>query len=230
MSELREECRAMKRLMLPVVLMILSFQVVASENVKRLFDVTLQDVKGGGRTLDVGFYGKLPPPNVVDEILRGSLEHAILLDPRVDILATGFIGEDTLNSNQYSGSLVYKAREKKIVTLEEYRGVKTTGTSTNNYFVEIQEEKTYAGKPWLSVTILFSKQPSQSVAYDAIITEVQKLVVRGMDVSLYVSVGNQKVKTSWKQMRDKDGAYVFAEYDSMSKKLLRKGKLLEQLP
>lgn len=71
---------------------------------KKLFDVTLQDVAGAGRNLDVGFYGKVPPPKVVDKIVRESLEHAILIDPTKDILATGFLGNDVLSSSQYSGS------------------------------------------------------------------------------------------------------------------------------
>ena len=45
-----------------------------------------------------------------------------------------------------------------------------------------------------------------------------------------VSIGDQKVKTSWKQMQDRDGAYVFAEYDAASKKVVRKGQLLKELP
>jgi hypothetical protein len=31
-------------------------------------------------------------------------------------------------------------------------------------------------------------------------------------------------------MRDKDGAYVFAEYSTATKKIIRKGELLKQLP
>jgi len=191
-------------------------------------------VPGGGRILNVGFYGKLPSPNVVDKIIRESLEHAILIDPTLDILATGFLGNDALTSNQHSGSLIYKAKEKKIVTLDEYRGIKTTSLEAKNYFAEVREEKTLAGirpeKRWLSVTIVFPKQPTRDAAYDAIVTETQKLAARGMDVSVYVSVGDQKIKTSWKQMKDTDGAYVFAEYDVTSRKLMRKGQLLKQLP
>jgi len=219
---------------LATALLVLACQVAVAAPPKKLFDTTLEDVKGGGRVLNVGFYGKLPPPSVVDKILRESLEHAILIDPTVDILAMGFLGNDALNSNQHSGSLVYKAKEKKIVTFDEYRGVKTTSSATKNYFVEVQEEKTLARirpeKKWLSVTIVIPKQPTRDAAYDAIAAEAQKLAARGMDVNAYVSVGDQKVKTSWKQMKDTDGAYVFAEYDAASKKLMRKGQLLKQLP
>ena len=215
------------------VLFFLVCQVVVAAPLKKLFDVTLEDVQGGGRVLNVGFYGELPSPNVVDNILRESLDHAILVDSTVDILAIGFFGDETLNSNQYSGSLVYKASQKKVMSFDEYRGVKVTTLSTSSYFVEVEEEKTLSGiKPertWLSMTIVFSKQPTRTAAYDAIFVETQKLTTRGLDVNIYVSVGDQKVKTSWNQMLDSDGAYVFAEYNTASKKLTRKGQLLKEL-
>lgn len=217
-----------------IAVFVLTCQVAVAAPPKKLFDATLEDVQGGGRVLNVSFYRKLPPPTVVDKILRESLDHAILIDPSVDILAMAFLGNDTLNSNQHSGSLVYKAGQKKVVTFDEYRGIKTTTSTTGSYFVEVQEDKTLAGiKPerkWLSVTIVFPKQPTRDAAYDTIIAETQKLAAKGLDVDLYVSVGDQKVKTSWRQMRDKDGAYVFAEYNTANKKLMRKGQLLKQLP
>lgn len=224
----------MRAYVLGAVVFTFACQVAVAAPPKKLFDATLEDVQGGGRVLNIGFYGKLPPPSVVDRILRESLEHAILIDSTVDILAMGFLGNGALNSNQHSGSLVYKANEKKIMSFDEYRGVTTTTSSTSTYFVEVQEEKTLAGiKPertWLSVTIVFPKQPAREAAYDAIAAETQKLAARGLDVNAYVSVGDKKVKTSWNQMRDTDGAYVFAEYDAGSKKLTRKGQLLKQLP
>ncbi len=224
----------MKAWVFAAAFFVLVCQIAVAAPPKKLFDVTLEDVQGGGRVLSVGFQGKLPRPDVVDKIIRESLDHAILLDPTVDILATGFLGDDTLNSNQHSGSLVYKASQKKVMTFDEYRGVKATTSSTSTYFVKMEEDKTFAGikpeKKWLSVTIVFSKQPSQDAAYEAILVETQKLAAKGLDINAYVSSGDQKVKTSWKQMRDKDGAYVFAKYDAASKKLTRQGQLLKQLP
>jgi hypothetical protein len=196
----------------------------------RLFDVTLEDVSGGGRVLNVSFYSQPPPPTVVDRILRESLEHAALVDSKADIVGMAFLGDDELSSNQYSGSLIYKASLKKIVTMDEYRGVKTTTSSVGTYFVEVQEEKTLTGiKPerkWLSLMIVFPKTPAEDLAYDAIVKEVQKLIGKGLDVDAYVSVGDRAVKTSWQQMRAKDGAYVFAEYDAIAKTLTRKGRLI----
>lgn len=213
--------------------LILVCHVTFAATPKKLFDVALEDVVGAGRVLNVGFYGKLPPPKVVDRIVRESLDHAILIDSSGDILATGFIGDDTLNSNQYSGSLVYKASQKKVMTYDEYTGVKRTTSSGSGYFVEVEEDQTAAGitpvRKWFSVTIVFPKKPSRSAAYNAIFAEAQKLAARGLDVDVYASVGDQKVKTSWKQMKDNDGGYVFANYKAATKQVSRKGQLLMQL-
>ncbi len=198
---------------------------------KRLFDVTMEDVQGGGRVLSVSFYSTPPPAAVVDRILRESLAHAALVDSRIDILGMAFLGDDVLSANQYSGALIYKASLKKIVTMDEYRGVKTTTSSAGRYFVEVQEERTLTGiepaRNWLSLTIVFPKKPSRQAAYDAIVTEVRKLTSKGLDVNAYVSVGDQGIKTSWQQVRDDDGAYVFADYNAASKRLTRKDQLVK---
>lgn len=200
---------------------------------KTLFDVALKDVAGAGRVLNVGFYGSLPPPKVVDRIIRESLDHAILIDPSKDILAAGFIGDDALSDNQHSGTLVYKAGLKKVMTYDEFTGVKRVTTSANGYLVVIEDGATAPGirpvRRWLSVTVVFPKKPSRQAAYDAIFDETRKLAARGLDVDVYVSVGNSKEKTSWEQMKDTDGGYVFANFKAANKQISRRGKLLKQL-
>jgi hypothetical protein len=196
------------------------------------FDVNIRDT-GGSRVCEIVFTGTLPPPAKVDKIVRESLENAVRKDPSKDILAAAFLGDEHLNGNQYSGMLVYKAADKKIQTIDEYNGVKTSTTATSSYFVETEEQHTYPGitppRTWLSLTIVFPKTPSRDVAYDAIFAEIQKVTNRGLDVDAYVSVGDKNVKTSWYQMRDDDGAYVFAEYKSTTKAVTRKGALLKEL-
>lgn len=49
---------------------------------------------------------------------------------------------------------------------------------------------------------------------------------RGFDIDAYVCVGDKNVKTSGNQMRDNDGAFVFAEYDSATKKVTLRVTLL----
>jgi hypothetical protein len=223
----------MRANILVTAVLILACHVAFAAPPKKIFDVELEDVAGAGRVLTVGFYGKLPLPKVVDRIVREALDHAILIDPSKDILATGFVDDDALSSNQYSGSLVYKASQKKVMTYDEYTGVKRTTSSGSGYFVEVEEGQTAASirpvRQWLSVTVVFPKKPSRSAAYDAIFAETQKLASRGLDVDVYVSVGNQKEKTTWEQMKDTDGGYVFANYKAATRQLSRRGKLLKQL-
>lgn len=222
------------RLRLVVLALCVVLGPVAAAAPSMLFDVTLKDIQGGGRVLTVGFYGKLPPPPAVDKILRQSLEHAVMIDGSKNIYASGFRGDDNLTSNQYSGDLVYNASTKKIVTYSDNSGVKTSITAASRYIVEVEENKTLAGitpvRKWLSVTLVYPKQPPQDAAYAALIAEAQKLAPRKLDMDLYVSVGDPNVETSWHQLRDKDGAYVFAKYSAATKKIIRKGRLLMQLP
>ena len=88
---------------------------------KVLFEVQLEDVPSGGLVCQVTFFGVPPAPATVDKIVRDSLQSAALVAPTRDILAMAFRGDDTLNSNQYSGALIYWAADKRIVTLEESR-------------------------------------------------------------------------------------------------------------
>lgn len=223
----------MRKHILSIILLVMSCQGAIAATPSKLFEVTLEDVQGGGRVLDVVFYGKLPAPKIVDKIVRESLDHAVLIDSTVDILAMGFLDDDKLNSNQSSGDLVYKAAQKKVITFDEYRGLKTTTSTTGTYFIEVQEDHTYAGiKPerkWLNLTIVFPTQPTREVAYNTIFAESAKLATKGLDINAYVSVGDKSNKTSWKQMKDADGAFVFAQYNAASKRIMRKGEVLKQL-
>lgn len=195
------------------------------------FEVSVEDV--GGRVCHIIFAGKLPSPATVDKIVRESLETAVQKDSSQDILTATSLGDEDLDNSQYSGELVYKSAEKKILTFDEYHGVKTSTSSAPSYSVQIKEDHTYPSitpaRNWLILTIVFPKTPSREIAYDAILTEIQKVTNRGLDVDAYVSIGDKNVKTSWNQMRDNDGAYVFANYDSATKKVTRKDKVLKKL-
>ena len=189
---------------------------------------------GGSLVCEVVFSGELPPPAAVDEIVRRSLEDAARKNPTKDILAAAFLGDENLTDNQYSGMLVYTAATKKIQTIDESRGVKTTNAATSSYFVETKEDHTYEGitpaRRWLSITIVFPKTPARAAAYDAIFAEIQKAANRGLDINAYVSVGDRNVPTSWQQVRDDDGAYIFADYKAATKEISRRGALLKTLP
>jgi hypothetical protein len=78
---------------------------------KVLFEVQLQDVPSGGLICQVTFFGVPPAPATVDKIVRNALQSASLVEPTREILAIAFRGDDTLNSNQYSGALIYRAAD-----------------------------------------------------------------------------------------------------------------------
>lgn len=223
----------MKRFVYIAIILLFIPQAALAIPPKKLYDITLEDVQGAGRLLNLSFYNKVPPAPVVDKILKESLDHAILIDFSKDILATGFLGDDVLNNNQYSGSLIYVASKKKTFTFDEYRGIKTSNINNTNYFVEFKEDRTLEGikpkKKWLTITLVFAKRPSQGEAYNAIITEAQKLTARGLDMNFYASVGDKNAKTSWKQIRDTtDGTYIAADYNADSKILMHQNNKLKQ--
>ena len=204
---------------------------------KNNYELSLRDVPGarGGseRILELTFYRDVPQPQVVDKMLRESLEHAVAADGTRDILAMAFLGEEVLTSTQYSGELVYRAAQRKIMTLEQSRGVKTTVTDAAGYSVEVSEEKSAGGRngerKWLTISLIYPTPPPLEQAYTSMQSEIEKNVPRGMDINAYVKIGDKGVKTSQRQMDDPTGGYVFMNYDAPSKKLYRKNMLIKTI-
>lgn len=206
------------------------FVVHATAEAGKLYEVILEDIKGGPRTLSLVFEKPLPPPEVVDNLLRESLESAVKIRGDEDILATPFVGDDVMSPNQSSGHLVYVATKKKIMTMDEHRGIKKSSESRKSYHMVITEEKTLAGiKPerrWLSVSLVYPKKPERKIAYTNLLAEIRILAARALDINAYVFVGDKAKETSWKQIQDPKGGYIFCKYESATKKILRKGELL----
>ncbi len=113
----------MTTLRLIAVLAVTAFAAPAAS--QNIYEIALKDVPGARsgteRILEVSFSSKLPPPKIIDKMLRDSLEQASSIDGTRDILAMAFLGEEALTETQYSGELVYRASDRKIVTLEEFR-------------------------------------------------------------------------------------------------------------
>jgi hypothetical protein len=101
--------------------------------------------------------------------------------------------------------------------------------TTGSYSLEVRETRTLPGLgpagTWLSVMILFPEEPTRDAAYDAIITETQRLAAKGLDADVFVSA-----ETSGRLMLDRDGAPVFADYNAANKTLRRGAQLLTQFP
>jgi hypothetical protein len=197
---------------------------------QKIYEITLEDITGGGRFLALAFYRTPPLPEFVDKLLHNALEVASIVEPTKDILATGFVGEDTMTSDQYSGSLIYRADVKKIMTMDEYLGVKKAAETRARCHLGVEEEKTLEGiKPerrWLSVSLVYPAQPDRAVAYEDMLTVAKEMAPKGLDVNMYVFVGDKDKNTSWEQVRDSDGAYMFCEYNAKTRKVLRKEAVL----
>ena len=210
------------------------FAVQQAEKIN--YEVSLKDIPGaphGDRVLELGFDRDVPQPQVVDKMLRESLEHAVAADGSRDIVAIAFLGDEVLSDTQYSGELMYRAAQRKIMTLEEARGVKTTITDAVGYSVKVSEDKTNEGiKPerkWLTISLIYPTPPPLEQAYTSMQSEIEKNVSKGMDINAYVTIGDKGVKTSQRQMDDPTGGYVFMNYDAPSKKLYRKNMLIKTI-
>jgi hypothetical protein len=201
---------------------------------KPIFEVRLEDFNTGSLVCQVTFSGELPPPATVDKLVRDSLQSAALVEPSRNIVGMAFHGDDKLNGNQYSGTMIYRADHKRIMTLDESSGVKTTATDTGAYYVELKEKGTLAGiKPerkWLSLSIVFPTQPSAQEALDASIAEIQKHKARGLDINAVPMIGDKKINTSWKQMVDPNGGWFHFRYTVADHTLYNKDAVIKRLP
>ena len=202
------------------------------------YEVSLRDipgVRGGGseRILELTFYRDVPGPQVVDKMLRESLEHAVAADGSRDILAMAFLGEEVLSSTQYSGELVYRGAQRQIMTLDQSRGVKTTVTDAAGYSVQVSEEKSAGGikgeRKWLTISLIYPTPPPLEQACTSMQSEIEKNVSKGMDINAYVMIGDKGVKTSQRQLDDPTGGYVFMNYNASSKNLSRKNMLIKTI-
>lgn len=150
-------------------------------------------------------------------IVRKAIEDAVAKDGSKDILAMAFDTDDNaLSDLKYGGPLIYVAKDRKIMTMAEHDGTKTTVTDTGRYFLKLEENKTLPGiKPerkWLTCSIVFAAKPSADEFKSAAFAEIDKLKVRGLDISAYAYVGDKSDPASWQQVRAPNGKYMVVEY------------------
>jgi len=198
---------------------------------QKIYEVVLKDVPSGGLVLELAFYSKMPPPLIVDKILKESLEHAVSIDGTRDILAIAFQGKNVLAGTQYSGELVYRANQKKIMTMDESRGITNTINDVGPYALQVIENKTAAGiKPerkWLTYSLIYPQEPKLEDAYVATLLEIEKAAHNGIDITAYVEIGDKAIKTARHQMKDPSGGFVFMRFEAASKKVYQKSNLLK---
>ena len=219
---------------LGVVIACLALASSASAATSTIYETSLEHGPGGILICTVSFTNPPPPPATVDKILRSSLETAMLVDSSNNILTVGFVGHTTMTPNQCSGAIIYKASEKRIMSMDEYKGVKASGQDGDGYFIKTEENKTLDGiKPerhWRTLTLVYPSAPALQDAYDALLKEVGKAASAGLDINAYIDVGDKTTPTTWVQMKDPDGGYVFVGYHADTKTIERKSKVLKVLP
>ena len=221
----------MLKCLVAVILLFAAKPILAAPH--QLFALHFQDVSSGPRTCKVVFFEEPPGAESVDRIVRESLEIARLIDSSRDILVAAFFDHVVLNSTQYSGSLVFRAEDQRVLTLEEYGGLSDLVPNTGDYLVMAHEDQTPAGvkpaKHWLDLSIVFDNMPPRETAYEAIVAEIRKAAIRNLDINTFVFVGAREEKASWRQIPDVDGAFIFGRYDSETHRVTRRGKVIYSL-
>jgi hypothetical protein len=225
------------RLMVGVmVVAALSLLLGAAPNAKtHIMDVELlRPVKGaeGVQILNVTIFEKVTKEQAA-EMLKQQLQICVsVLKPTDGILATAWDADE--NQILPSGDkLIYDAKTKKIMTMDEHEGVSRKGQDRKDYFVETEEGKTAKGikpeKQWLTITLVYFKPPAVETAYAAAVNEAEQAAAKGLDVTVYVSVGAKGDRANWEQLKDPDGGYVFVNYDAKTKTIKKKSKVLKTL-
>ena len=88
----------------------------------KLYEVTFEEIprQTDLRYINVTFYVNPPKPEVVDRIVRQSLETAAMVDPKKDILGFAFDrNEDALDEERWGGPLIWDATAQKVLLLKE---------------------------------------------------------------------------------------------------------------
>lgn len=181
---------------------------------EQVYEVILNKDSDSSYALTLSFKNA-PSAEVINKILKKEIEAASAFDGSKDISAFAFQGETMLNENQYCGGYVYSSATRTIKTFSESRGLKSEIRKEANYLVEVKEDKTFEGivpeERWLDVVVTFPSQPSTEEAFKALKSEMEKVVIRGMDVTGSVMIGSNS--TSLKTMKDPSGGFVMMKYD-----------------
>ncbi len=195
---------------------------------KKIYEIEYIE-SSGVNLCNVVFYQSKPKPSIVDEMVLQALKMSIKIDDSKNILATAFYKDDVMSNSDYSGSLIYDSSKEKIITWNEYQGVKITKTDDGKYFVKIEERETAVSpkRKWLSIMIVFPERPAQKEAYNAIVNTIKQYSNRNIKINAYVSVGDKENERSWKQVKDRNRGYIAAEYNPASGKITSKGKVLK---
>lgn len=101
---------------------------------------------------------------------------------------------------------------------------------SGEYFTEYEENNVLVspGKKFATVRVIFNKEISQSKAYEVLILELKRELsgkIKKWPTTAYAFIGNKGDPSSQKQIRDADGSYIFVEYDPLTGKISKRGKV-----
>lgn len=176
-------------------------------------------------SVDVTFRGRKPTSAVAEAALRKCMkEAAAKMFITAEVLGTAWFGKSTNDDEPISlpdGSdhLSYDPKTKVIRTWSERSGVKPTVTTAGaGYFAEYQEQPILVkpGGKFATVNVVFTKQPTEKTAYEAVMAEATQAVQRThgqISVTAYALVGPKANPAARKQVRGANGKYISADYD-----------------
>lgn len=184
-----------------------------------------------GKTLaaiDVWFYGRKPSSKKTETVLRHLLKASIALYSKKDILAFAWFkrgDEDVMIAlRDGSTSLIYLAKDKKVMTWREHAGKPILTWKGNNYRVEYEEH----GKPSATITVVFETKPSRARMYKVLVRELQRGIQKQKRKRVsfaYAKLGNWDDPASVEPLVDKRGEHISVKYDPKTGKIEGGGKV-----
>ncbi len=153
---------------------------------------------------------------VAREVKRVVAEH-----PNRLILGMAFDSTDSaLSDNFYGGALEYDPSVGVVMGLDDTRGNWSFERDEDDYLLLATERRTARGiqpvKRWFSVSLVFSDEPNAALARQSMEHEIARLRARGLDINVYVHVGDRSNRATWQQMEAPNGKFMVAHYDASS--------------
>ena len=235
-----------KKLILSIFIFLLVLSIAnakePSPNTHIYFIEYEKAVKGAGaaKILNAIFFVKINSQQA-EAILREELNRAInFFPPQGDIVATAWfsptgndIDEQQITLVDGSSQLIFSKKVNKVLTWKEYEGTKTQvqENKSDDYFTEYEENNVLVspGKKFATLRVIFKKEISQSKAYEVLISELKRGLsnkITKWPTTAYAFIGNKSDPSSQKQIMDTDRSYIFVEYDPLTGKISKNGKVL----
>jgi hypothetical protein len=203
---------------------------------REVLEIRFLRMESGYGLCEVVFPKELPERTKVDAIIKKVMEVAILADPAGDIQVTAVTddGLTRLRPTEFSGSIFFRAEDKKVFTEEQWDeqlGHRKVTQKRADYTVVF---KSFPLHDSIVIDIFFEREPTRERAYEAAVAETEKIAKTGKSVlEATVLIGDPESKKKGTQatfMKDSaDDGVVWVNYDHVTKQITRKDKLIKQL-